>query len=93
MGDEYWFPSLVKSVRRDFLRSLPIIRIFGRDQGGAQYQPSGILKYVENLSRGLNADIGRKDFFEMASIMIPGGGPSVYCNAYRGEKGPVKQIF
>jgi hypothetical protein len=27
-----------------------------------------ILKYVEDLRRGLNADIGRKDFFEMASI-------------------------
>jgi hypothetical protein len=32
------------------------IRIFGRDQGEA-----------EDLRRGLNADIGRKDFFEMAS--------------------------
>jgi hypothetical protein len=27
-----------------------------------------ILKYVEDLIRELNADIGRKDFFEMASI-------------------------
>jgi hypothetical protein len=27
--------------------------------------PAGILKYVEDLRRGLNADIGRKDFFEM----------------------------
>ena len=41
--------------------------IFGRDQGEAEDQPAGILKYVEDLIRGLNADIGRKDFFEMAS--------------------------
>jgi hypothetical protein len=27
-----------------------------------------ILKYVEDLRRGRNADIGRKGFFEMASI-------------------------
>jgi hypothetical protein len=29
-----------------------------------------ILEYVEDLRRGLNADIGRKDFFEMASNLI-----------------------
>jgi len=34
----------------------------------AEDQPAGILKYVEDLRRGLNADIGRKDIFEMASI-------------------------
>ncbi len=43
------------------------IRIFGRDQGEAEDHSAGILKYVEDLRRGLNADIGRKDFFEMAS--------------------------
>ena len=43
------------------------IGIFGRDQDEAEDQPGGILKYVEDLRRGLNADIGRKDFFEMAS--------------------------
>jgi hypothetical protein len=43
------------------------IRIFVRDQGEAEDQPEGILKYVEDLRRGPNADIGRKDFFEMAS--------------------------
>jgi hypothetical protein len=51
------------------------IRIFGRDQGEAEDQPAPsatgsstrILRYVEDLRRGLNADIGRKDFFEMAS--------------------------
>jgi hypothetical protein len=30
-----------------------------------------ILKYVEDLIRGLNADIGRKDFFETASKNAP----------------------
>jgi hypothetical protein len=44
------------------------IRIFVRDQGEAQNQTAGILGYVEDLRGGLNADIGRKDFFEMASI-------------------------
>jgi len=43
------------------------IRIFGRNQDEAENQPTGILKYVEDLIRGLNADIGRKDFFEMIS--------------------------
>jgi hypothetical protein len=43
------------------------IRIFVRDQGEAEAQPTGILTYVEDLRRGLNADIGLKDFFEIAS--------------------------
>jgi 4-amino-4-deoxy-L-arabinose transferase len=43
------------------------IRMFVRDQGEAEDQPAGILKHVEDLRRGLNADIGQKDFFEMAS--------------------------
>jgi hypothetical protein len=46
-------------------RSYLKIRIFGRDQGEAENQSVGILKYVEDLIRGLNTDIGRKDFFEM----------------------------
>jgi tetratricopeptide (TPR) repeat protein len=46
------------------------IRIFGRDQGEAETQPAGILKYVEDLRRGLNTDIGRKDFFEKASRIL-----------------------
>jgi len=48
-------------------RSYLKIRIFDRDQGEAENQPAGILKYVEDLIRGLNADIGRKDFFETTS--------------------------
>ena len=51
------------------------IRIFGRDQDEAEDQPAPsatgssrrIRKYVEDLRRGPNADIGRKDIFEMAS--------------------------
>jgi hypothetical protein len=34
------------------------IRVFVRDQGEAESQPGGILKYVEDLRRGFNADIG-----------------------------------
>jgi hypothetical protein len=49
------------------IRSHLKIRIFGRDQGEAEDQPAGILKYVEDLIQGLNVDIGRKNFFEMAS--------------------------
>ncbi len=30
--------------------------------------PQAYFQYVEDLIRGLNADIGRKDFFEMASL-------------------------
>ena len=39
-----------------------------QDQGGAEFQPAGILKYVEDLKRDTNTGIGPKDFFEMASI-------------------------
>jgi hypothetical protein len=44
--------------RTNDYRSYLKIRIFGRDQGGAETQPGGILKYVEDLRRGLNAGIG-----------------------------------
>jgi drug/metabolite transporter (DMT)-like permease len=42
-------------------------RILVQDQGGAEPQPAGILKYVEDLRRGPNAEVGPKDFFEIAS--------------------------
>jgi hypothetical protein len=58
----------VKIVK--FTISLLKIRIFVRDRGEAKNQPAGILKYVEDLRRGLTADIGRKDFFEMAYNII-----------------------
>jgi len=41
-----------------------------KTEDGAEDQPTGILKYVEDLIRRLNADIGRKDFFEMASKIL-----------------------
>jgi hypothetical protein len=50
-----------------FYRSYLKIRIFVRDQGVTENQPAGIHWYVEELRRGHNADIGRKDFFETAS--------------------------
>jgi len=40
------------------IRSYLKIKLFSRDQGEAENQPAGILKYVEDLRRGLNADIG-----------------------------------
>ena len=42
-------------------------RILAQDQGGTEFQPTGILKYVEDLKRGPNTEIGQKDFFEIAS--------------------------
>jgi len=45
-------------------------RIFVQGQGGAEFQPAGILKYVEELKRGSNTDIGPKDFFEIASSNV-----------------------
>jgi len=38
-------------------------------QGGGEFQPAGILKYVEDLKREPNADIEPKDIFEIASII------------------------
>jgi hypothetical protein len=42
-------------------------KILAQDQGGTEFQPAGILKYVEDLKRGPNTEIGEKDFFEIAS--------------------------
>jgi hypothetical protein len=53
------FINLTGSGKKGFqFRSRLKIRIFGRDQGEAGDQPAGILKYVEDLNQGLNADIG-----------------------------------
>ena len=41
--------------------------ILVQDQGGSEFQPAGIRKYVEDLKEGPNAEIGLKDFFEIAS--------------------------
>ena len=43
-------------------------RILAQGQGGTEFQPAGILKYVEDLKRGPNTEIGQKDLFEIASI-------------------------
>jgi hypothetical protein len=40
-------------------------------QGGTEFQPAGILKYVEDLKPGPNTEIGQKDFFEIASSVRP----------------------
>jgi hypothetical protein len=45
-------------------------RILAQGQGGTEFQPAGILKYVEDLKRGPNTEIGQKDFFEIASIFM-----------------------
>jgi hypothetical protein len=42
-------------------------RILVQGQGGAEFKPAGILKYVEDLKREPNAEIGPKDIFEIAS--------------------------
>jgi hypothetical protein len=42
-------------------------KILVQDQGAAEFQTAGILKYVEDLKRGTNTEIGPKDFFEIAS--------------------------
>ena len=46
-------------------------RIFVQGQGGTEFQTAGILKYVEDLKREPNGEIGPKDIFEMNS--------SVFC--------------
>jgi len=43
------------------------IRILVQGQGGTEFQPAGILKYVEDLKRGTKAEIGPKDIFKIAS--------------------------
>jgi aminopeptidase N len=45
-------------------------RILAQGQGRTEFQPAGILKYVEDLKRGPNTEIGKKDFFEIASNFI-----------------------
>jgi hypothetical protein len=47
------------------MRHIKKIWIFVRDQGVAGKQPADILKHVEDLRGGPNADSGQKDFFEI----------------------------
>jgi len=51
-----------------YIKSYLKIRILAQGQGGSENQPAGILKYVEVLKRGTNAEIGLKNIFEMISI-------------------------
>jgi hypothetical protein len=44
-------------------------RIWVQDQGGVGFQPAGILKYVEELKPGANAEIGPKNIFETTSTL------------------------
>ena len=37
-------------------------KILVQGQGGSEFQTAGILKYVEDLKQGPNAEIGPKDF-------------------------------
>jgi hypothetical protein len=63
---------------------------FCSDQGEAEDQAAPlagsstrILRYVEDLSRGLNADIGRKDHFAVASNRFwEVENPSAYQQSY-----------
>jgi hypothetical protein len=59
--------NLEKNKKAWITRSHLKNRIFAQGQGRTEFQPAGILKYVEDLKRGPNTDIGQKDFFEMAS--------------------------
>jgi hypothetical protein len=48
---------------RSYLKKLILVQ----DQGGREFQTGGILLYFEDLERTPNADIGPKNFFEIAS--------------------------
>ncbi len=52
----------MESASRSHLKK----KILVQNQGGTKFQPAGILKYVEDLKRGPNAEFGPKDFFESA---------------------------
>ena len=58
------------SFRLPVTRSYLKIRILVQDQGGSEFRPAGILKYVEDLKRDTNAEIEPKNFFEMTSSLI-----------------------
>ena len=45
-------------------------RILVQDQGGRDIQTGGILQYFEDLNLAPNAEIGPKDFFEIASSLL-----------------------
>ena len=51
----------------EMIRNYLKIRVLVQGQGGSEFQPGGILKYVEDLKRGTNAEIGLKTIFEIVS--------------------------
>jgi len=53
------------------IRTYLKIKILVQDQGGVEFLPTGNLKYVEDLKRGPNAEIGPKDYFETGSGVHP----------------------
>ncbi len=58
--------NIFMKITRAYLKN----RILVQSQGGAEFQTAGILKYVEDLKRDPNMEIGPKDIFEMRSINI-----------------------
>ena len=57
----------VDAVKLKINRSHLKKKILVQNQGGAELQSAGILKYSEELKKGLNTEFGPKDFFEIAS--------------------------
>jgi len=55
------------NVTGPWIRSHLKNRILVQGQGGGEFQPADILKYVADLKREPNAGIGPKDIFEIAS--------------------------
>jgi hypothetical protein len=76
---EYEMGRLLEIVIRSYLKK----RILVQGQGGREVQPGGILQYFEDLNRASNAEIGPKDFFEMASKMLS----SLYKQNCRKQQG------
>jgi len=56
--------------KSNFATSHLKIKIFGQNQGGPDFQPAGILKYVEDLKEGANVEFGQKDYFKIACIQL-----------------------
>ncbi len=59
-ANRYFFKTIIS---RSHLKN----RILAQGQGRTEFQPAAILKYFEELKRGLNTKIGTKDLFEVAS--------------------------
>jgi len=59
-------------LRKILIRSHLKNKMLVQCQGGLEFQPTGILKYFEELKRELNTGFGSKDIFEIASIMNHG---------------------